>query len=102
MDSYTFRCDLDRDLPEGKQARLMVGEDGEHVAFGFSDGAEEREIYLTPEDAANLAHLVAMLADVDGDQDTEDAPENALTNAVGCLSILVTLALVLALVALFR
>jgi len=68
-DTFSFECDLDKDQPDDKRAALTVHHDGEHVVFNFSGGTGDpgREIYLTPDMGAALAHLVGELA-------TDDVP----------------------------
>lgn len=91
-DSYSFECDLDRDRPETERAALTVHDDGEHIVFNFSDRAEDggREVYLRPDMAANLAHLVGSLTDADAD----DTPEGT-SRLTGWIAALLLVALVL-------
>lgn len=75
-DKFSFFCDLDRSLPWDERAALTVSDDGEHIVFNFGQNANDtgREVYLTPDVAANVAHLLDMLT-APGDNPFAPAPD---------------------------
>ncbi|GGQ08024.1 hypothetical protein BKA00_007460 [Actinomadura coerulea] len=93
-ESYTFMCDLDRNLPEVDRAALTLCDDGEHIAVNFvsTDQQYAGTVYLTYADTANLGKLAGMLADDDVyDQDATEDDEPPVRGEVeanafaGCL-----------------
>lgn len=66
MEVYRLYDDTDRaaNLPEAQRASLEITATGEEVALRFCNGPDDfgREFYLTQESAANLGHLLAMVA----------------------------------------
>lgn len=93
-DVYTFDDDLDRsnpNIPEDARAGLTVHDDTEHFVFGLAGGGtDNREIYLSPGDAENLAALLIALTY------TEDHdPEGENSRAVQVVASVCTLALML-------
>jgi len=66
MEVYRLYDDTDRaaNLPEAQRACLEITTTDAEVAIRFCNGPEDfgREFYLTQESAANLGHLLAMVA----------------------------------------
>lgn len=76
-DMYTFEDDLDRNLPEDERSGLTVHDDGEHFVFGLARGAgDNREVYLTPDMAENLAALLVALTLTPDDLEADDPGES--------------------------
>lgn len=89
-DVFTFECDLDKNLPSNERAALSVQDDGEHFVFGLEGGkALNREIYLTPDQAGDLASLLdSMLTTAD------EAEAEALPRGTALVANLMVVALV--------
>lgn len=99
-DVFTIECDIDKQcgVPTGQRTALSVMYDGSHLRYCISTGDHDvgREIYLTPENARNVAELVMRMT---GDSQQIDTT-TAAAAAAGCASILAAVALILAIIAL--
>lgn len=74
-DTFTFECDLDKNLPSDERAALSVHDDGEHFVFGLEGGkAYNREIYLTADQAGDLASLLDSMLETPDDAEADELP----------------------------